>query len=507
MITLIPQLLRKEGKIAYKPALIFGNEKFSYSYLEEKSDKFATALVTTGVNRGEKVVILLRNTPEFVIALFGIIKAGAIAVPLNFMLKEEELKPILDEAESRVVITSREYLAMFRRLRLRVECLQRIILTDGHEEAEFYSFLKRPYEGMVFPELTPDDTAVIIYTSGTTGQPKGVMLSHRNFISNIKSCLKALEFNLEERVICILPLFHSFSLTVCLFLPFYVSSTVVLIPRLRPLGKVITQVIRHRVRILVAIPPIYRVLVDVKMPWYMKLPGIKRLILPIRVCISGAAPLPLEVLEKFQKKFGIPLLEGYGLTEASPVVALNPLHSPKPGSVGLPLPGVKVKVVDEEGKELPPGKEGELIVKGENIMKGYYKKEEETAAVIKDGWLYTGDIAKLDEEGYIYILDRRKDLIIVRGLNVSPREIEEVIYRCPKVKEVCVIGVRDESRGEVPKAFVVVKEGEELTAKELLEFLRPRLAGYKIPRYIEFRDELPKSPSGKILRKELKDKI
>ena len=507
MIKNLAQLIEKTGKLASKTAIIFENKKFDYYYLKNNSDKFAQALITLGISKGERVGILLRNCPEFVISLFGVIKAGAIAVPLNFMLTEEELKPIIEEAGIKVIISCRKYFDILQRLRLRIEFFQDIILIDDQQKKGFYSIINKVYPGINLPQLLPDEVAVIIYTSCTTGKPKGVMLSHQNFLANIKSALKVVSFSHRERVICLLPLFHSFALTVCLFLPLYISAPVILISRLGPFRRVFTSMIKHRVTIFVGVPPIFKLIADMKMPWYMKIPVVKKMILPLKICISGAAPLPLEVWHRFERNFGIPLLEGYGLTEASPVVSINPPYRVKPGSVGLPLPGIEVRVVNEDGTFLPPGKEGELIVKGENIMKGYYKKEEETAAVIKDGWLYTGDIARLDEEGYIYILDRKKDLIIVRGLNVYPREIEEVIYYHPKVKEVCVVGVEDKSRGEVPKAFVVVKEGEELTAKELLEFLRLRLARYKIPRYIEFRDELPKSPSGKILRKELKDKI
>jgi long-chain acyl-CoA synthetase len=506
MIKVIPDLINKgEPKTLRKVALIYEGEKISYQGLKEKGDRLARAMINLGVKRGDKVGILLRNSPEFVISLFGIIKAGAIAVPLNFMLKEEELKLILEEVEAKIVISCQEYLPMLERLRLRIDCLETIILTDSKEEINFYDLLSKDYENITFPVLNENDIAVIIYTSGTTGKPKGVMLCHKNFISNIKSCLKAMSFSSNERVICLLPLFHSFSITVCLLLPFYISSTVILISSLTPFRNVVNQIIKTRVTIFIAIPPIYRVLCDIKIPWFLKLPVVRKLILPIKVCISGAAPLPVKVLDMFQKKFRVPLLEGYGLTETSPVISLNPLQKPKPGSVGLPLPGVKVKIVNEKGEPLPPGKEGELIVKGANVMAGYYKKEEATQEVIKEDWLYTGDIAKLDEEGYIYIIDRKKDIIIVRGLNVSPREIEEVIYQHPKIKEACVVGVPDESRGEVPKAFVVVKEGETLTPEELLEFLKPRLANYKIPRYIEFRSELPKSPSGKILRTKLRE--
>lgn len=505
-VNLLPELVDKEGKEVKRTALIFEGRRISYAELNELVNKLASLLVKLGVKRGDKVGILLRNCPEYAVSLFGIIKAGGIAVPLNFMLKEEELKPILEDAGVKLLISNKEFQPVLERLILRVESLERVILIDEDQDEEkgFYPLLSKAEGIGDMPDLDPNGLAILIYTSGTTGKPKGVMLSHRNFISNIESCLKAIKFSDDEKVICILPLFHSFALTVCLFLPLYIGATVLLFATLRPLGKVLKGISRYRGTILVGIPQVYKVLLDFKLPWFLKIKFLRRFLFPLKLCISGAAPLPMEVLSEFQRKFKIPLLEGYGLTEASPVVSLNPLDKPKPGSVGLPLPGISVRVVNEGGEDVPLGEDGELLVKGENVMLGYYGLEEETKQVIKDGWLYTGDIVRRDEEGYIYILDRKKDLIIVRGLNVYPREIEEAIYQNPKVKEACVIGVEDESKGEVPKAFVVLKEGEELSEAELLGFLRRRLAGYKVPKYVEFRRELPKSPTGKILRRALR---
>lgn len=505
-INLLTDLIKKEGKNLKKRAIIFENERFSYGQLQDLVDKFAHALMSLRIEKGDKVGILLRNCPEYVISFFGILKAGAIAVPLNFMLKEEELKPILEDSEVKIVISKDEFYETLKRLSLRIESLERIILVDASKEdtLNFYTLINKSYPEQEFPKLDSKALAVLLYTSGTTGKPKGVMLTHKNFISNIESCLRAVKFSTKERIICLLPLFHSFALTVCLLLPLYIGATSILLETMRPFGKVVRAIIKNRVTIFVGIPQIYNVLIELRIPWFIKLTFIRKLILPLRFCISGAAPLSMEVLAKFEKKFRIPLLEGYGLTEASPVVSLNPSDKAKPGSVGKSLPGVEVKVIDNEGKELPPDVEGELIVRGENVMLGYYRQEQETKETIKHGWLYTQDIARIDNEGYIYILDRKKDLIIVRGLNVYPREIEDVIYQNSKVKEACVIGVSDESKGEVPKAFVVVKEGEELTESELLKYLRTKLASYKIPKYIEFKTDLPKTPTGKISRKALK---
>jgi long-chain acyl-CoA synthetase len=269
---------------------------------------------------------------------------------------------------------------------------------------------------------------------------------------------------------------------------------------------VIRNIIRNRITIFIGIPPIYNVLSNIPVPRIL-VSRLLRILNPLRVCVSGAASLPVEVLKKFETKFRIPLLEGYGLSEASPVVSINPLEKRKPGSVGLPIPEVEVKIVDDNGNLLPPDKEGELLVKGENVMKGYYKLPEETKETIKKSWLYTGDIAKIDGDGYIYIVDRKKDMIIVRGLNVYPREIEEILYLKAGIAEAAVIGIKDELRGEFPKAYVALKQGEKITEAELIRFLRERLASYKIPRIIEFRKSLPKTPTGKILKRVLKDNI
>ena len=271
----------------------------------------------------------------------------------------------------------------------------------------------------------------------------------------------------------------------------------------KPFGKVIRNIIRNRITIFVGIPPIYNVLSNIPVPRIL-ISRLLRILNPLRIYISGAASLPVEVLRKFEEKFRIPILEGYGLTEASPVVSINPQALRKPGSVGLPIVGVEVKVVDENSNQLPTDKEGELLVKGENVMKGYYKLPEETKKTIKDGWLYTGDVAKIDKDNYIYIVDRKKDMLIVRGLNVYPREIEEALYLHPKVAEAAVIGVKDKFKGEIPKAYVVLKEGEQAEEGELISFLRERLASYKAPRTIEFRDSLPKTSTGKILKRALR---
>jgi long-chain acyl-CoA synthetase len=397
---------------------------------------------------------------------------------------------------------------MIEELRLRVDSLKIIITTTKTKDGilSFISLRKQDTSALSNLSVKPDDLAVILYTSGTTGFPKGAMLTNSNLISNAYDSSQVINVSCRDSVICILPLFHSFAATVCMNLPLLVGAKVVIMKSLKPFKRILRAVRKNRVTIFVGIPSIYNILRGVKLPRIFDTALIK-LFNPLRLCISGAAALPAQTFIAFEKKFRTPLLEGYGLTEASPVVTLNPLKGKrKPGSIGISLSrNIELKIVDEHDAELQVGQIGELLVKGSGVMQGYYKQKEATAETIKDDWLYTGDMAKFDDEGYVYIAGRKKEMVNVRGLNVYPREIEEVIYQNPKIKEAAVIGIADEHKGEVPKGFVVLKDQETATEHEILQYLRERLAPYKIPKYIEFRASLPKNTTGKILKRLLKD--
>lgn len=500
------ELLENSSRIyPKKVALIFGEKRIIYAELNNRVIRVSYGLIQLGINKDEKIAILLKNCLEYVISYFAILKIGAIVIPLNFMLKEEELKYILGDAGVSTVITSSEFIPTIDRLKLRLENLRQVIVVGEKIPGTInFSDLLSGSSGCERAlDFGPENVATILYTSGTTGHPKGVMLTHRNLISNVSASIKAIRLTKKDRFLCFLPMFHSFTWTVCVLVPLYIGAIIVIMESVRPFGKVVRNIIRNRVTIFVGIPPIYNVISNIPVPRIL-VSRLLKILNPLRICISGAASLPVEVLEKFEKKFHIPLLEGYGLTEASPVVSISPLEKRKPGSVGLPLPDVEVKVVDEDGNQLPPNKEGELLVKGDNVMQGYYKLPEETEKTIKGDWLYTGDIVKIDREGYIYIVDRKKDMIIVRGLNVYPREIEEVLYQNPKIAEAAVIGIKDKLRGEVPIAYVALKKDEKTTEGEIIRFLRERLASYKVPRAIEFRDSLPKTSTGKILKRALR---
>ena len=485
----------------HRTAIVFGQKKINYKTLNLLTDQIAAGLIDLGIKREDRVALFLDNCPEFVIAYFAVLKAGALVVPINYMFKIEEAKFILEDSQAICLITSRLYVDMAEELRLRVESLKHIITT-----LDFKSIKKDNLEILQKVLLGPEDLAVILYTSGTTGHPKGAMLTHNNLISNASDSAEAIKATHRDTCICILPLFHSFAATVCMNLPLLVGAKIVIMKSVRPFRRVIRSIRKHRVSIFVGVPSLYNILEDMKLPRIFRSPLMK-LFNPLRVCISGAAALPVETFKGFENKFRLPLLEGYGLTEASPVVTLNPLRGiRKAGSIGIALSrNIDLKIVDD--KDIALGREqiGELLVKGPNVMTGYYKQEEATNSTLKEGWLYTGDMAKFDSDGYIYIVGRKKEMVNVRGLNVYPREIEEVLYQNPKIKEAAVIGIADPHKGEVPIGFVVLKDGENATEHEIIQYLRERLALYKVPKYIEFRESLPKNTTGKILKRILED--
>lgn len=489
-------------------AIVFGRKKITYRALNNQANHIAAGLLKLGIKKGNKIAIFLDNCPEFVISYYSILKAGAIVVPVNYMFKIEEAKYILQDSEAVGIITSRTFVDMAEELRLRVDSLKHIISTTPSREGivDFGSLKENNTENLNKISSGPDDLAVILYTSGTTGFPKGAVLSHYNLISNASDSSLAIKSTRKHSFICILPLFHSFAATVCMNLPLFIGAKIVIMKSLKPFKRVIRAIRKNRVSVFVGIPSIYNILKDIKLPKVFETPLIK-LFNPVKLCISGAAALPADTFRGFEKRFRVPLLEGYGLTEASPVVTLNPLNGArKPGSIGLPLSvNIELKIVNEKNDALAAGEIGELLVKGPNVMQGYYKHAEATEEVLKNGWLYTGDMAKIEHNGYVYIVGRKKEMVNVRGLNVYPREIEEVLYHNPKIKEAAVIGITDTHKGEVPKGFVVLKEPGSASEHEIIQYLRERLASYKIPKYIEFREFLPKNTTGKILKRVLKD--
>lgn len=505
---LVEVLDNSARKYARRIALVFGRKLITYRELALFSKRLAMSLYTVGINENDKVAVWLPNCPEFVYSFFAILRLKAIVVPINNMFKREEARFIIEDSYAKILISSIDKISDSENILSRLDALKNIISLPApyHHRAvlDFNTLIEKSEEFDKEIRIKEDDLAEIIYTSGTTGKPKGACLTHKNLLSNIRDCAELIHLRPRDVTICLLPLFHSFASTVCMLLPIYRGAKIVIMRAVRPFKRVIRAILKHRVTIFVGVPSLFSILSEVKMHPLGLMLGI--LINPIRLCISGAAALPFEVWYKFEKRFKRPLLQGYGLTEASPVVSINPLKGKrKPESVGLALSSVKVRVIDKAGRNLRQDAIGELLVKGPNVMKGYYNLPDDNKTTLEEGWLHTGDLAKLDSEGYIYIMGRIKEMINVRGLNVYPREIEDLLYKHPRIKETAVVGVNHRHRGEVPVAFVV-KDGE-VNEKELIAYLRANLASYKVPLRVLFKESLPKNTTGKILKRELQEEV
>jgi long-chain acyl-CoA synthetase len=478
---------------AHQTAVFWGPEEIPYHALLRQTRAVARALTQEfGVQPGDRVGLWLKNRPEFIPAFLGILTTGAVAVPINNFLKPDEVNYILGDAGVRLLITEEE-------LARHTPALQAVHPDLRLWLAEQFAGLAPAPAGWEPPGFRrpTGELAVLIYTSGTTGRPKGAMLSHGNLLHNVESCRQVLQAVQADRIAVLLPLFHSYMITVGMLLPLLIGGSMILVRSLHPPRNALAELLQRQATVLPAIPPFYRAMISAPLQ-----PP-----LPMRLCISGAAPLPVQILKDFEARFGIPLLEGYGLSEASPVVTKNPIHKRKPGSIGIPIPNVEVSIQDDAGNLLPHHTVGEICVRGGNVMLGYWNRPEETAQVLRNGWLLTGDVGYQDSEGFFYITDRKKDMILVNGINVYPREIEEVLYQYPGVKEAAVIGVPDPRRGERPLAFIAPAEGATLAERPILQFLRERLADYKLPRRIVFMETLPRNATGKILKTTLRQMV
>lgn len=502
MITVLSGITEYQAKTSpNKTAAIFQNKKINYTTLNEKSNQIANCLINSGIHSHENTAILLKNSPDYIYSYFGIIKTGAVCVPLNTFLKAEELKYILNDSQAKFIITMDCFMDELNKILPELPHLKSVIML---EQSEKHLSLQKIYS--TYHKTDPlikkneNDTAIIIYTSGTTGHPKGAMLTHKNILSNVKAILEVIKIKNKDRVLDILPMFHSFTLTICILVPLYTGISIIILESVKPFSNVLKAIFKHRATIIVCVPSLYQILSQAKIP------GFLLMFNPIRLCVSGGGPLPSVVLENFEKKFKIPLLEGYGLSEASPVVSIMPEHKPRrQGSIGVSIPGVDVRIVNDNCEELPAGEIGELIVRGPNVMKGYLNQIEETDKTIKNNWLFTGDLAKKDNDNYLYIVDRKKDMILYHGINIYPREIEDVLYKHPKTAECAVIGIKDKYLKETPKVFIVLKEGLTASIDEFQLFCKDKLADYKIPHHFEFIQALPKTSTGKILKRTLRD--
>lgn len=492
-----------------KDLFFFEGRSATYGDFNSETNRLAHGLMKVlSVEKGDRVAILLRNRPEFLTALYAVLKCGAVVVPVNTFLAPDEIRFVLDDCEVKCLISERHFLERVKGINRRIQTLRSIVLIDGRPPDVIY--LSLTYHDVARDRssanpdvsISPDDDAIFLYTSGTTGKPKAAVLSHGNFVANVDSCQKHLALVPEDRFLLVLPMFHSFCMTVNCLLPVYIGGSIVMLESIRPFEKMLRAIAVHKPTVLAAMPQLYNVLARADLPEEV-LRSFN-----LKVCVSGSAALPEAVLRAFEEKFPAPLLEGYGLSETAPVAAINPLEGVrKVGSIGIPIAGVEIKIFDERDTEVPVGEVGELAIRGPNVMKGYFKKPDETAEVFRGGWLHTGDMGKTDEDGYFYIVDRKKELIISKGMKVYPRQIEELLYAHPKVVDAAVVGRPHETQGEIPIAFISLKEGVEASKAEFIDYLKPKVARYKVPREVIFIKEFPRAPTGKILKRRLREMI
>jgi long-chain acyl-CoA synthetase len=475
-----------------RPALKLDDAVMTYAQLDEASARVAGLLAQRGIGPGDRIGIMLPNVPYFAVAYYGVLRAGGIVVPMNVLLKGREVSFYLTDPGAKLLFAWHDFADA---------------AAQGAEEAgaavvavapgEFESLLAEAEPASAVVDREDDDTAVILYTSGTTGKPKGAELTHGSLLRNCEiSATRLAQAGEEDVLLGALPLFHSFGQTCGLNASVRVGACLSMIPRFEP-GKALEIIERDKVTVFQGVPTMYHAMLNH--------PGAEDAdVSCLRACMSGGAAMPVEVMRGFEEAFGCQVLEGYGLSETSPVASFNhPDAERKPGSIGTPIEGVEMRVVDDEGGEVAPGEVGEIAIRGHNVMKGYWGRPDATEEVMRDGWLHTGDMAKIDEDGYFFIVDRKKELIIRGGYNVYPREVEEVLYEHPAVSEAAVVGVPDDAMGEEVGAAVVLKPGEEASADDIRAFVKERVAGYKYPRRIWFLDELPKGPTGKILKREI----
>jgi long-chain acyl-CoA synthetase len=497
-------MLRESAKSdPAKPVALFDQGRMTYAELDALSDRFAAGLRRDGVGPGDRVALQLPNLPQFLVAYFGILKNGSIVVPLNVLLKAPEVDYHLSDSQASALITWSGFVGEAGKGAANAG-LDRVYVVDTAGAAEplvghpFEHLLAEPSEPAPFEQTDPGDTAAIVYTSGTTGRPKGAELTHFQLYMNADTPGRVFGVDPDDVVLVVLPLFHVFGMCSQLNVCVRFAATMSLVPRFEP-TKVLEVIQRDRVTIFEGVPTMYIALLNH--------PGVDQYDLSsLRIGISGGAAIAAEVLDDFERKFGIVILEGYGLSETAATTTFNfSAQDRRIYSVGKPIWGVEVQIWDEQHRRLPPGSDhvGELVVRGVNTMRGYWRNQAGTAEAFAGGWFHTGDLGYLDEEGYFFIVDRKKDLIIRGGYNVYPREVEEVLYTHPSVAEAAVVGVPHQQLGEDVKAFIELKPGMTATEQEMIAFTKERLAAYKYPRSVEFRAQLPKGATGKILKEDL----
>ena len=491
-MNLASNLVRTAAHHADRPAVRLNDTIMTFQDLDAASARVAGHLSERGLQPGDRVGIMLPNVPAFAVVYFGALRAGCLVVPMNPLLKAREVAHYLADSDARLIFASSAFADEARKGAEVADA--DVIEVDAAGFAGVVASWPARYD---VAERAGDDTAVILYTSGTTGQPKGAELTHDNLARNTEAvCIDLLKLTPDDVVFGGLPLFHSFGQTVTLNAIAGSGACLTLLPRFDP-GQALHLLATHRVTVFAGVPTMYGALLNHP-------DRAEHDLSSLRLAVSGGAAMPVEVLRGFEDAFGCMVLEGYGLSETSPVASFNhPDRERKPGTIGMPIRGVEMKVVDDAGSEVPQGQVGEIAIRGHNIMKGYWRRPEATAAAIPDGWFRTGDMGRVDEDGYFSIVDRKKDLIIRGGYNVYPREIEEVLYEHPAVAEAAVIGLPHAQLGEEVGAAVALKPGATVTAEELRDFVKEQVAAYKYPRRVWFVATLPKGPTNKILKREI----
>jgi len=484
-------------------AVICGDDgrEFTWSELDKMVNKLGNALTDMGVKKGDRVAVYLPNSPEFIFTYFAAARIGAIVTPFNILFRTGEISYILNNSRAKVLVgSSAETEQYVIETNVQFPHLEKIITVGSPVKGavDFYSLISEASENLETVDCGPDEPVTLMYTSGTTGQPKGALLSHVNFLSIAAVNATMVHINDQDLYLTAAPYCHIFFVQSVLN-PYYAGAGVVTMQRFNA-EKTLDLISRYQVTHFAGVPTMYIFMLQ----QYEK---DKYDLKSWRVAVSAAASMPMEHIKEITEKFNVEFSETYGATETSSTVTYGRIGHGKAGSVGPVGRGIQVKVVDESGNVLPAGEVGEILVKSPGVFKGYWEMPEATKEAFDEGWYRTGDLGKYDEDGYVYIVDRKKDMIICGGYNVYPREVEEVIYQHPKVMEASVLGVKDPVRGEVPKAFICLKEGEEMMDQELIDFCKQRMAPYKVPRDIEFLPELPKSPTGKILKRKLRESV
>jgi long-chain acyl-CoA synthetase len=474
------------------PAIRLGEAELSYGELDDGSARLATLLRMKGIEPGDRVGVMLPNVPEFPVAYYGLLRAGGIVVPMNVLLKRREIAFYLEDSGAKLLLAWHGFCA--EACDGAADAGVELIEVEPRALAETLDELEPTGE---LVETDEDDTAVILYTSGTTGKPKGAELTHANLARNADvSSRTTSEIAAGDVVLGALPLFHSFGQTVAMNASLSVGACLTLLPKFDP-GEALATMQRDGVTHFYGVPTMFGALLHHPERESFDTSSL-------RICITGGASMPVEVLRGFEDAFGAKVMEGYGLSETSPVACSNhPDRERKAGSIGTPIEGVEMRVVDEHDEPVAQGEVGEIVIRGHNIMKGYWQRPDATEEAMRGGWFHSGDMARVDEGGYFYIVDRKKDLIIRGGYNVYPREVEEVLYEHPKIREAAVVGVPHDEWGEEIGAAIVLMEGEDLAPEEVSAYVKDRIAAYKYPRVVWFMDELPKGPTGKILKREI----